>query len=220
MMVHRTSVHVRAPNTPAADSSVARREAMGGETSVATFALDLGCGSGSALSSLLSEFNKCVGIDPDSEALAAASRRGTSAALVCGVGEKLPFRDEVFDHAYLCVSLPYMNCDRAIAELARVLRPGGTLRMSMHSWEFFRQTLQRWILSGNIKGMVFAGYVAVNAIALHSGFPQFAFPLKRTRFESVQTERGILRLLRKHSFTDISFSRPDVRFYVSAVRGS
>jgi SAM-dependent methyltransferase len=179
--------------------------------------LDLGCGSGAALPSLLSEFDVCVGIDPDSGALAAASRRGTGATLICAVGEKLPFRDSVFDHAYLCVSLPYMHCDRALAELARVLRPGASLRMSMHSWEFFRHALRDWILSGNIKGIAFAGYIAVNGIALHLGFPQFAYPLKPSRFESVQTERGILRLLRKHRFTDISFSRPDVRFYANAV---
>jgi ubiquinone/menaquinone biosynthesis C-methylase UbiE len=154
--------------------------ALTSEGATVKIALDAGCGSGAALPSLLLKFDACVGIDPNSDALAVASRRETGASLVCGVGERLPFRESIFDHAYLCVSLPYMNCDRAIAELARVLRPGGSLWMSMHSWEFFRHTLRDWILTGNVKGIVFAGYIAVNGVPLHLGIPQFAFPFKRT----------------------------------------
>lgn len=66
---------------------------------------------------------------------------------------ELPFRDESFDHIYSCgVLLLIKNIDRAIAEIHRVLRPGGTVtvmvynKRSIHYWVKTR-LYYGWVLS-------------------------------------------------------------------------
>jgi ubiquinone/menaquinone biosynthesis C-methylase UbiE len=64
-------------------------------------------------------------------ARAEAVRRGLGAGFVRGNADRLPFADGAFD---LCVTYNGLHCfddpAAAVAELARVLRPGGTLRGS------------------------------------------------------------------------------------------
>ena len=45
--------------------------------------------------------------------------------LVCAAGENLPFADERFDLVFSRVALPYMDINRALREIARVLKRGG-----------------------------------------------------------------------------------------------
>jgi ubiquinone/menaquinone biosynthesis C-methylase UbiE len=94
-------------------------------------ALDLGCGTGRNLP-LLTGTN-AVGLDPSFESLRRARRRAPGTPLVQGSAEALPFRDGVFDTVVsglvLC-SVP--DPARGLAEVRRVLRPGGTLRALEH----------------------------------------------------------------------------------------
>jgi SAM-dependent methyltransferase len=99
--------------------------------------LDLGCGAGQELLPFLEKTGAiCVGADS-----AAALGKMTSrtfgderrAAFVRSEGENLPFADESFDVVLCRVALPYMNNKKAIAEIARVLKPNGVLLLKTHA---------------------------------------------------------------------------------------
>lgn len=94
--------------------------------------LDLGTGTGRNLP-LYGPDVRVVGVDPARAPLERARRRAPRVPLVRAGAEALPFRDGVFDTVVcglvLC-SVP--NPHRGLAEVRRVLRPGGTLRALEH----------------------------------------------------------------------------------------
>jgi SAM-dependent methyltransferase len=91
-------------------------------------ALDVGCGEGRFCRILRREGFDPVGLDPIVELLAAARARDPDGAYVEGRAETLAFADASFDLVVSCLSLIDIEAaDRAIAEMVRVLKPGGTL---------------------------------------------------------------------------------------------
>lgn len=94
--------------------------------------LDLGCGTGRNLP-LFPPGARVVGLDPGGDALRRARRRGPGVPLVQGSAEALPFRDGVFDTVVSgLVFCSVADPCRGLAEVRRVLRPAGTLRMLEH----------------------------------------------------------------------------------------
>ncbi len=84
--------------------------------------LDLGAGTGAAMP--IFGVRRVVAIDPVTEML----ERNPAKARAVAVGENLPFADGVFDgvfSAYVFRNLS--SIDETVAEVARVLRPGGAL---------------------------------------------------------------------------------------------
>src|SRR5881396_3568186 len=95
-------------------------------------ALDVGCGTGRNLP-LYREGVRVIGLDPAWESLQRARQRAPRARLVRGSAEALPFRDGAFDtvvSGLVFCSVP--DPARGLAEVKRVLRPGGALRMLEH----------------------------------------------------------------------------------------
>ena len=90
--------------------------------------VDLGCGSGYWLPGYASDAAVVIGVEPDPALLRLAARRDTRAAVVPGSAEHLPLADSSADvvHARFAYFWP-PGCDRGLAEVLRVLRPGGTL---------------------------------------------------------------------------------------------
>ena len=90
--------------------------------------LDLGCAGGFMSEALDDRGAAVTGIDPAKDAIAAARAHaaGRSVRYDTGVGEALPYADECFD-AVVCVDVLEHVADlsRVIAEVARVLKPGG-----------------------------------------------------------------------------------------------
>jgi demethylmenaquinone methyltransferase/2-methoxy-6-polyprenyl-1,4-benzoquinol methylase len=72
---------------------------------------------------------RVVGLDRSADMLTEASRRnGLIDGLVNGRAERLPFADATFDHVTFTYLLRYVDDPEAtVAELARVLKPGGRL---------------------------------------------------------------------------------------------
>jgi SAM-dependent methyltransferase len=91
--------------------------------------LDAGCGTGFQ-SALLTELGwNAHGIDVSTGLLAVARRRLPGVAFAVGSVEALPYPDARFDAVVCCGSTLSFVDDpaRALAELGRVLRPGGRL---------------------------------------------------------------------------------------------
>jgi ubiquinone/menaquinone biosynthesis C-methylase UbiE len=94
--------------------------------------LDLGCGTGRNLP-LYGPEARVVGLDPDGAVLRKARRRAPAVPLVRGSAQALPFRSGVFDtvvSGLVFCSVP--EPARGLAEVQRVLRPDGRLRMLEH----------------------------------------------------------------------------------------
>jgi ubiquinone/menaquinone biosynthesis C-methylase UbiE len=90
-------------------------------------ALDVGCGTGHHLKDLIARGYDAVGVDASAEMLEEARRTNPTAQLRQADVEVLPFPNESFDLALCIEVLRYLpDPQRCIAEIARVLRPGGT----------------------------------------------------------------------------------------------
>ena len=101
--------------------------------------LDAGCGSGRNLHWFLRNDIVIYGIDQDAGAIHDLQRRyPTIAARFCqSAVEKIPFENEQFDHiissAVLHFAKDTAHFRQMMAEMARVLRPGGSLFIRMTS---------------------------------------------------------------------------------------
>jgi SAM-dependent methyltransferase len=92
--------------------------------------LDLGCRSG-ALTRHFLEDNSVVGLDVDANALAKAAALGIE-PVRANVEETLPFDDGSFDAVVAGELLEHLQFpDALVAEIRRVLRPGGVLAGSV-----------------------------------------------------------------------------------------
>jgi SAM-dependent methyltransferase len=90
--------------------------------------LDLGCGSGFWLPRYAAEAAAVVGVEPDPRLLDLARSRDGGATVLHGSAEHIPLPDSTIDvvHARFAYFFP-PGCDAGLAEVLRVLRPGGTL---------------------------------------------------------------------------------------------
>ena len=93
--------------------------------------LDLGCGSGFHLQRLAARGARVVGVEPHLPLVARARARlaggGSTASVIAGDAEAIPVRDSSFDVVHARWAYFFgAGCEPGLAELARVLRPGGT----------------------------------------------------------------------------------------------
>jgi len=89
--------------------------------------LDVGTGEGQlARLAVRDGASRVVGIDPTVAQVTVAQARGGGALYVRGGANALPFPDESFDAVVVCLVFEHIvNLEPAIAEIARVLEPGG-----------------------------------------------------------------------------------------------
>lgn len=88
--------------------------------------LDVGCGDGQISRRLAAHGSRVTGVDPTWNCVRVAQERaGGPTYLRAGAG-RLPFADASFDAAVACLVFEHIDdVDDAIAEVARVLEPGG-----------------------------------------------------------------------------------------------
>jgi ArsR family transcriptional regulator len=107
---------------------------------------DLGCGTGALTAALAPEVARVVGVDRSADMLRSARRRTSGLGNVDlrrGTLEDLPLGDASCDAALLVLSLGWVaEPARALAEAARVVRPGGRVALVdavLHDDEDFRR---------------------------------------------------------------------------------
>jgi SAM-dependent methyltransferase len=93
--------------------------------------LELGCGTGEFTARVTVAGATLVALDLSADLLAKARAKVAGGArFVRGNAEVLPFRDGAFDVVYGCSVLHHLDVRTALAEIGRVLRPGGRLVFS------------------------------------------------------------------------------------------
>jgi SAM-dependent methyltransferase len=99
--------------------------------------LDVGCGPGS-LTEALGELvgpEHVAAVDPSEPFAAAAADRVPGADVRVGAAESLPWPDDAFDVALSQLVVNFMSdADAGVAEMRRVVRPGGTVASC--TWDY------------------------------------------------------------------------------------
>ena len=101
--------------------------------------VDVGCGDGEQLADLRRAGLDPVGVECSQSLVDEVNARGLAA--VRGVAERLPLESQSVDGVICKVVLPYTDERKAIAEWARVLRPGGRVLASYHGAGYYLRYL-------------------------------------------------------------------------------
>ena len=100
--------------------------------------LDFGCGAGRIAGVLVNRARSVTGVDVSAAMLALARARVPGARFVEVHGGALPFADVAFDLVLAVDSFPFLvqtgSIGPQLAEIARVLRPGG--RLLVFNWSY------------------------------------------------------------------------------------
>jgi len=179
--------------------------------------LDLGCGVGDSWRKLGQEADdwQLVGVDiaPDRLRLASEKNGARGWSYVCARGENLPLATACFAGVMSWLSLPYMHIPKALAEIHRVLAPGGWFVATLHTpsftWSEFRHAFPR------LKPCLFRVFVLLNGMILHFAGNVISVGGKA---ESCQTESGMRTAMRRAGFTSITFHRSNEKLLVRAIR--
>jgi hypothetical protein len=130
-------------------------------------------------------------------------------------GESIPLADASVHGVLSWVALPYMHIPRTLAEIHRVLVPGGFFRAALHNpaftWSELREAFPR------PKPSLFRVFVLLNGMTLH--FSGRVISLGRMA-ECCQTEAGMRRALCRAGFSAIAFGHDGPRFSVEASKGT
>ena len=89
--------------------------------------LDLGAGTGVLTAGLLAAGRSVTAVEPDPEMLAELRRLLPDVRAVVGRAEAVPLPDGSVDAVLVGTAFHWFDTDRALPEIARVLRPGGVL---------------------------------------------------------------------------------------------
>ncbi len=162
--------------------------------------LDVGCGAGQTLIASCPG-RPSFGVDLDREALRLGRTLTPDVRFVCASAERLPFATGTFDLVVSRVALPYTHIRSTLAEIYRILKPGGSLWATLHPLEVARRQVSG---SRNPKAWIYFAYVLGNGLLFHFLQKQVAF--SGSRIESFQTVSAIRRAL-----TSTGFRESDIR---------
>lgn len=103
--------------------------------------LDLGAGTGKLTAQLLTRGLDVVAVEPLPGMRAQLAATTTGADIRDGTAETIPLPDADIDAVLVAQAWHWFDHDRALPEIARVLRPGGTLGLLWHS----RDEREPWV---------------------------------------------------------------------------
>jgi SAM-dependent methyltransferase len=88
-------------------------------------ALDVAAGTGLLSRKLTGRFRRVIAVEPDARMAAVLRARSPGVRVVQGTAEAIPAADACADGVFVSSAWHWMDPDRAIPEIARVLRDGG-----------------------------------------------------------------------------------------------
>jgi SAM-dependent methyltransferase len=89
--------------------------------------LELGAGTGKFTARLLETGARVIAVDPVEQMLAQLKRNTTGATALLGTAERIPLADAAVDALVCAQAFHWFATTAALAEIRRVLRPGGVL---------------------------------------------------------------------------------------------
>lgn len=177
--------------------------------------LDVGCGPGRASCKTFGEIpaTNVISLDLDLAALTKAKSLFPGRRFFCGKAESLPLKNNTFVTVFSNVALPYMDPSRALAEMYRVLRPGGRVLLAVHplsfTWSEIVKAFPRpWPLLSRL-------FVIANGLQFYLTGTVGKIG---SRTESWQSERGMRLALRRAGFGEVVFARQEQTLLVQAIK--
>lgn len=153
--------------------------------------LDIGCGIGQALFPLAVKKGALgVGIDISEYSLGVGRKFYDEHIPTANVNflkapaESLPFASDSFDLVNCGLALPYTHNAKAIAEVERVLRPGGLFLLKIHHVRYYLLKLKQGFVGADLLSMIHCGRVLTTGAIYHLSNRQ---PMNRILNETFQT---------------------------------
>jgi SAM-dependent methyltransferase len=170
--------------------------------------VDVGAGTGKLTRVLLAEGHHVTAVEPSAPMLAQLRAASPDVRALLGGGEALPLPDDVADAVTYAQAWHWVDHDRASAEAARVLRPGGVLGLV---WNLRRTDDPLGLGLSELIGDEDAhtAYVPWDSEDLRLG-PEFG-PVERATFDHAQTldRDDLVGLVRSRSY--VTRLTPDAR---------
>ena len=96
--------------------------------------VDLAAGSGKLTRVLADRFEEVVAIEPNDEMRAVLAGRSAGIRVLAGTAERMPLPDDSADAVFVGDAFHWFDGKAAVAELARVVRPGGGVALLWNHW--------------------------------------------------------------------------------------
>ncbi|MGH1549006.1 class I SAM-dependent methyltransferase [Leifsonia poae] len=157
--------------------------------------VDLGAGTGKLTAALVDRGRDVVAVDPSPEMLRVLRERLPDVPAHEGTGERLPLPDASAGVVLVAQAWHWLDAERAIPEVARVLRPGGRLGLVWNE----RDESIGWVRE--LGELMDAGSAAFDDEADPVLAPPFG-PLEKheTRWVQALDHEGLLDLARSRSY--------------------
>lgn len=155
--------------------------------------LEVGCGEGELAERVQRELGtEVVAVDQSERMVELARARGIDARL--GDVQELPFADGSFDVAVAAWMLYHApDLDRAVAELARVLRPGGRLVAATNASDHLHEMLSLAGLARAFDDLSFRAENGAEALERHFARVEMRDASGTVRFRDAEQIRSYLR---------------------------
>ena len=152
--------------------------------------LDLGCGPGQWSAAAKNIFPRVIGCDKRIGGKVLTLKDTPGFGIVQASADHLPFQDETF-HAVLCeLVLPYVDVERCVAEVTRVMKPRGILHGIGHGPGYYLR--QAFLEARRIDLRAFRRRLIVLVYTLLHR----TLRLRKYFYETFQTKRGLEHALR------------------------
>lgn len=155
--------------------------------------LDLGAGTGKLTIRLAERGLDVIAVDPIPEMLEVLSASLPDTPALLGTAEEIPLPDDSVDSVLVAQAWHWFDADRAVAEIARVLRPGGRLGLVWNT----RDERMGWVKDlGRIIGQ------EDHALEQKATLPEPFTAVERAHFEwtSYLTPQALVDLVASRSY--------------------